>query len=70
MLGRQTELQGNTPILHFHTPINVGDFEVARIPLSKTVGICGIKCCIMHLVFIHDLEIKLVYIFELALMDK
>ena len=44
---------GHHPIPHFHTRfINVCDFKMAR---SKTVGICGIKCCMMHTDFcLHD----------------
>ena len=47
-LGRKSGLQGNTPILSFSHHLTAVSFEVALIPRSETVGICGIKCCIPH----------------------
>ena len=58
--------KGDPQAPHFHTPINVGVFHVRWIPQSETVGICGIKCCMMHTFCLHGiirLESKITLVF-------
>ena len=57
-VGQRVSAAGDSPLFQQRLVMQ------ALITQSETVGICGIKCCIMHTVCvnmaINDMEIKLV----------